>query len=365
MKESIFSYLVSYVPTDKRESKEDYLTQMFAWILKNVEGVAEEYISFLCEQNKDIPRPQEYNISVSTQEIMSVGRLDLLIRVNRDMSFICEHKVFSELSENQIKKYMDNSDELGPGKYYSVLLTYSMTQHTQTADVSLVWSDICEFIDGLKGNYEHEENFVLSQFSEYLKENGMGKNEPIGPESLLGYWPAVNLENKLDNIFSQLAVYDWSMDCPNLEGFSTGKYNPVYNRSRWGRMGIDFFENWTPGIFAGIMLRTNDHHMPPLDEKKGPDLVVFMESSYSKAGKDSEIYNSIITSDAYKRRVKRLTVDSGSFEFIPGLADSKWRVVVLRKPLFDVLFGKYTREEQLNAIKEAFIEGINLLVSEG
>lgn len=30
MKESLFSYLVSYVPTDKRESKEDYLTQIFA-----------------------------------------------------------------------------------------------------------------------------------------------------------------------------------------------------------------------------------------------------------------------------------------------------------------------------------------------
>ena len=50
MKESLFSYLVSYVPTDKRESKEDYLTQMFAWILKNVEGVAHEYVRYLCEK---------------------------------------------------------------------------------------------------------------------------------------------------------------------------------------------------------------------------------------------------------------------------------------------------------------------------
>ena len=42
MSKSIFSYLISYVPTDKRESKEDYLTQMFAWILDNVEGAKEK-----------------------------------------------------------------------------------------------------------------------------------------------------------------------------------------------------------------------------------------------------------------------------------------------------------------------------------
>ena len=47
MKESIFSYLTSYVPTDKREAKEDYLTQMFAWILKNVDGYLAAYARFL------------------------------------------------------------------------------------------------------------------------------------------------------------------------------------------------------------------------------------------------------------------------------------------------------------------------------
>ena len=50
MKESLFSYLVSYVPTDKREAKEDYLTQIFAWILANVENAANIYVKYLCEK---------------------------------------------------------------------------------------------------------------------------------------------------------------------------------------------------------------------------------------------------------------------------------------------------------------------------
>ena len=71
MKQSLFSFLTSYVPTEKRESREDYLTQMFAWILINVEGYVNEYAKFLCDKNPDIncPSDSEINPSISTQEV--------------------------------------------------------------------------------------------------------------------------------------------------------------------------------------------------------------------------------------------------------------------------------------------------------
>lgn len=67
MSESIFSYLTSYIPTDKRESKEDYLTQMFAWMLNNIEEYAREYVLFLSKKNDKIvcPSKNEMNISDS------------------------------------------------------------------------------------------------------------------------------------------------------------------------------------------------------------------------------------------------------------------------------------------------------------
>ena len=70
MEKSIFSYLISYVPTDKRESKEDYLTQMFAWILTNVTGFADAYIEFLASKNEAIcvPKINDREIKISTQE---------------------------------------------------------------------------------------------------------------------------------------------------------------------------------------------------------------------------------------------------------------------------------------------------------
>ena len=363
MKQSIFSFLTSYVPTEKRESKEDYLTQMFAWILINVEGYVNEYVKFLCGKNPDIKCPDtlDINPSISTQEVLPVGRIDLLIRLNENISFICEHKVHSELSHNQIKKYMDNSHLLGSGDYYSVLVTYSTIQHTQPADVSLTWSDVCEFTEKVVDKYEHEEAFILRQFIEFLKENGMGKAEPISMDALLGYWPAMNLGYKLNAIFTQLDCYDWKKDCANLEDFSSATYNPTFTKMRWGRLGIDFFDSWKPGLFAGVMMSNLDHKLWPADVKKGPDFVVFMESDYGKTEEKSAAYRSVIESERYKKLVQKLSTDSGSFEFMPGIKDSPWRVAVLRKPLYDILYNKYTRDEQYQAIKEAIIEGIQLM----
>lgn len=367
MMKSIFSYLISYVPTDKKESKEDYLTQMFAWILSNVEGMANSYVEFLCSRNKEIlcPSINEREINISTQKVLTTGRIDLLIQVNESLNFICEHKVHSELSENQIQKYMDAKSELGPGNYFSVLVTFSTIQHTQEADVSIIWSDVCEFVETNLSYYEHEELFVLQQFVAFLKENGMGKAEPITPEALLGYWPAINLEYRLTNLFSSIEGYDWTKNCPKLLLLNEGNYKPEFNKTRWGRIGIDFYSSWNPGIFSGVLLRTKDHQLTPLDAKKGPDYVVFLEMDYVKNDKvKMKCYDDFLSSEWYRQRINKLKINSGTFEFMPGIENSRWRIAVLRKPLFDVLTNKYTREEQIQALIRATEEAINLLLEE-
>lgn len=364
MKESLFSYLVSYVPTDKRESKEDYLTQMFAWILKNVEGTADFYVEYLCKKGAISYEINTTNdIEISTQTTVPSGRIDLLINVNREIAFICEHKVHSELSANQIKKYMDDSLLLGNERYYSVLLTYNTLQHTQQADVSIVWSDVYELFEDHLGNYDAEDGFVISQFLKYLSENGMGKAELIRQEALLGYWPAINLEYRLGIIFRQLADLDFASLCPGIESLGSD-YEPTFNKTRWGRIGIDMFKTWNMGVFAGVMLSNIDHHLWPADVEKGPDFVVFLESDYSRSDKTKrDIYESTIHSDKYAKMKQNLSANSGRYEFIPGIKESPWRIAVLRLPLYDILYGTYKRDEQINAIKNAMVECINLIIN--
>jgi len=365
MSKSIFSYLVSYVPTDKRESREDYLTQMFAWILENIEGVSACYVQFLCAKiGISLPESTDgLNISISTQTTVPSGRIDLLLRVNQAIGFICEHKVHSELSENQIQKYIDDSSILGTEKYYSVLLTFSTLQHTQKADVSIIWSDIYEFIERILPSYSAEDAFVLKQFMKYLAENGMGKAELISLESMLGYWPAMKLEANLDMIFRQIVESDFEKLCPGIKTIGTN-YHPSYKRSRWGRIGIDFFSEWDMGLFAGVLLDTADHALPPVDVDKGPDFVVFLESIYSKTNSsDREIYEKNIHSAKYINLISTLEKTHGAFDFTPGIMASPWRIAVLRKPLYDVLYGKYTQKEQYEALQSTIVEAINMFIS--
>ena len=47
MDKSIFSFIKSYIPTQNKDPKEDFLTQLLAWMLINIDGLSNEYCSFL------------------------------------------------------------------------------------------------------------------------------------------------------------------------------------------------------------------------------------------------------------------------------------------------------------------------------
>ncbi|MBC3798098.1 hypothetical protein [Acetobacterium tundrae] len=100
MQESIFDYPKAYIPTDKREAKEDYFMQLFAWLLQNVDHLAHKYCKKLLlrlEQTNNHIIQQNDFINVETQVTVTSGRIDLVIKINDTIGFICEHKVNSLL----------------------------------------------------------------------------------------------------------------------------------------------------------------------------------------------------------------------------------------------------------------------------
>ena len=83
MSDSIFKSLVSYIPSDKRNPREDYLTQMFAWLLNNIPDYAVEYIRFLSSRMEPVIEEfDDSNISVETQFAIPSGKIDMVIFVN-------------------------------------------------------------------------------------------------------------------------------------------------------------------------------------------------------------------------------------------------------------------------------------------
>ena len=364
----------------RKNSEEDYLTALFADVLEEVKTVGEEYIKFLCKKGGiEVPTGNGIDEKFLCQEkyvetlfAVSKGKIDLIVKTNKDIVFICENKWWGGLLEpNQISKYMSCKGELGFANAYSVLITPSMEQWDQDPDIKLLWSDIYEFLKSQVNTCSEVEKFILERFLSYLEDSGLATYNNINPAKIVSYFDVINLETSLKNIFNELKDIRWEQECPSLNNLV--KWNesnllpdvknesnllPVVNKLKWGRIGIDFFDNWNPGLFAGVILDPRDHKIEPDDRQKGPDFVVLLDVNCVS----TEIYNSVVNSSEYIKLKENLSNNSGSFTFIPHEnLENQWRLAVLKKPLHDILFSKYNYEEQKEAIKSAIIEGIDLI----
>ena len=350
----------------RRNSDEDFLTELFAWTLNNITEIGTKYVKFLCKRSNILYAHDIQMTQVETQQSVSNGVIDLVIYTDKNIAFICEHKIDAWLSDGQISKYMNCSNKFA-SKCYSVLVTRSSIQWTQYADVKICWSDVYEFLNKEIDNYQSEERFIIEQVAIFLEDNGMSMNETINPQSLVGYWDCINLGNSLNIIFTSIMSSDWLKECPALSKLKiwNGNNFSMDMESYWGRCGFNFYtcypnpsKKWKPGLFIGVLLDTKDHKIYPRDWFKGPDFVVFLEINYD----DKKIYHSTLASTEYKDLVKRLSINSGTFEFIANKdLKNKWRLAVLKKPLADVISGTKTLQDQAKAIKESAISAINLM----
>lgn len=50
MKSSIFTFIKSYTPSVDRDPKEDYLTQIFSWMLNNIKELDKKYCRYLLDK---------------------------------------------------------------------------------------------------------------------------------------------------------------------------------------------------------------------------------------------------------------------------------------------------------------------------
>ena len=57
---------------------------------------------------------------------------------------------------------------------------------------------------------------------------------------------------------------------------------------------------------------------------------------------------------------ENLKINSQGFQVIDQ-PKNKWRVLVLKKPLINILKGKYKREDQEKALKDEIVKGLKLL----
>ena len=354
MNESIFSRLFRYKQTEKMSPKENYLTEMLAWMIDSLSQFGQDYVLFLnskCKEKLNFDANCTFTVSAETQFRVTKGIIDMVIETDCGYGFICEHKVDSSLRENQIKDYSECDKEINKDlTFKTVLLTKSKNQHEQNPDIQIIWHDVYEFFSDpiRKEQYKADEKIIIEQFLKYLTEVGMGMKEAINPNGVTHYSAAMNIEPLLSSIFNdiyrdfQKGDSDIEEQCPGIHDFlRESKFLLNTPGKESGRIGIKFSETWHPGLFDS------------------PQLVVIIDCMQ---GEKNNFQKKLWYKSIDKDKQSKEETESG-FR-IQTISDNPWRVLILHKPLTTVLSqGEEKYETQKENIKKEIINGINWILN--
>ena len=182
-----------------------------------------------------------------------------------------------------------------------------------------------------------------------------GPQEPLSLDQIAAYVHAARVPQCCYALAGHLTSEPWRWD------FLPAGLGAVENRHpqplRWGRVGIEFFfENWRPDIFAGFLLDGKDHKLDLVDPTKGIDLMLLIEADSPSTS---------VSGGAIRLAAQRILTVPNTVALDQDQVKSKWRKLVVRTPLADIIVAKNTDEQQTQAIYERFAEWGRVLFEDG
>lgn len=363
MDSSLLVSLRQYRPREGRDSLENFITEVFAWLLRNGNGISEAVLTQLQRgmperEGFDLPRDSE-EIEWNTQARLGSRRPDMQA-IWPGMVLVFEHKVWSGLGDRQINDYRELAHEKFPDAEVRVVaITASRHQHSREADANLCWSDIYQTLEHYLGEVsEATERFHIENFLALLAHEGLQPAAPIAHEAIRNFPTAGKLPQQLEQAFKPLAARDWPID---------SGYQPEMKRLRWGRIGIEFLRTdakrkWSPGIFIGCVLDGSDHLINQRIEDT-VKLQLILDFSNGLHGR----YPSMDSYRALKATLAEMAQESRWTFYDHGeeRQSNTYHPLYLETPLLETLRGSKTMEEQRERIFTAACQALELLQQDG
>ena len=354
MTDSLFLALRSYRPTVGRDPLEDFVTEAWAWLLRNQPGLSSNFIEHIA-QRLDSPAqaiPSPTDLTWHTQVAFERGRIDLVVEDSR-MGIVFEHKVWSSLGVEQLSKYRGYAHQKWGNDSPVILVTAGRKQWSGEADLELTWANIYRLCQRYAKSNDGDTSLVVD-FLSLLDHEGLGPPAPLSEESIRSFIPGQRFLPALTQVVRSLVSAEYWGFLYERISCASGKTEPWLrwkrgDRPKDGRLGIDLFQWWRPGIFVGVMLDGTDHRVPePSHPGLGPDFTIIL--SYSlKADADPPV-DEFVRSPEFTALRERLRRDPGKWEFVDHYFEhedpNQWHPLHLRRPLVDVMRGTHTFEEQ-------------------
>ena len=368
MKNDLLVSLRKYHPREGKDPLENFITEAFAWILKNFDEFSIFFIQKFFE-NIDFDINNQ-NMNWSTQANFGGVYPDMLLEME-GIALVFENKAWSDLHAGQLDSYRNYAKE-NYKKSYLVLITASSNQHSQNPDYAFCWSDICLWIKEWISLQEKESEFIFNDFSRLIENEGMGPPAPISHEAILCYYSARNLKEQISNLIRRIEHEDWGKLVPSSDFklFIENKRGHHYGDA-WGRIGVHLLgggdNDWCPGVFVGFLIDGEEHCTRPLLEKKSPDFSVIIDF-------DINLHNQYPQHVIYKKFVGRVSDEivklNNGWDFYHHIEDqsiesvNKWHPIHIRKPMLELFRGTIIIEEQIQIFMKNTKEILNVIFCE-
>jgi len=368
MDNDLFNSLRKYKKTDKLDPIENFITEAFAWLLKNYP----KFSSYFLNEIRSEINSQNFipdNVSWYTQKNFNGVFPDMVCEYDK-CALIFEHKAWKKLSDGQLAKYKKFGNE-NYQQNYLILITGTEKHHEQNPDLALCWYNIHRIIDHWLDNKNDSNNyFIFRSFQNLLVQEGMGPAAPISYNSILSYYSARSFENDVFSLTTRIFKKEIS-NFKRLFKNEKKDFELGYNKNKilWGRIGFSLFsyENWLPGFFVGIMVDGSDHFTNPVNGKySNPDFTINLSFHKSVHSVYSINKNYIELVKYLEDKIRKL---NKGWDFYHHIKDDDAKVknyyhpIHIRKPMLELLRGTMHSEEQENRFMEAVNEILPIILN--
>lgn len=196
--ESLFSKIYSYRERKNKNSKENFLIEIFAHCLLKDKIFFQDFLHLLKLDYED-------DFLIKTQSIYNYGRPDIEINLNKLKTCIlieCKIEHFERI--NQLEDYKKILLEKNVSKRHLVYLTkyYEYRENeNKMIDFSLVrWSDIYSLID-------KKNNQVSQELKLYLKNENMSESKNFNYNDILTLLNITDTLSKMDEVIDSIKDY--------------------------------------------------------------------------------------------------------------------------------------------------------------
>ncbi len=369
--DSLFVALRRYRPSEGRDPVEDFVTEAFAWLLRQVPGLAEAYRALVVEALGLVGQFGPAEARWLTQVRTPQGVLDL-VSTSSALTLVFEHKVWSAVGSTQVARYRKAAEERWGQHVAVVVVAGGRRQFDAAADLNLRWAEVHAFLARWSAAQPAPPPLV-ADFLALLEHEGLGPDAPIAEEALRSYYPARPLKDRLMQATRLLAKRDWSFVYDRLTDAGSSltapylRWGKKVNAPRDGRVGLDFFRHWRPGLFVGVILDWEPYGVPPSDLSLGPDLSIVLDYSVKPSAQPT--VHQYVRADAYTALRSRLASEHGEWDFVDhyftGSKPNLAHILHLRRPLAPILRGTTSIEDQAERLYAAALDGLGLLIRGG